>query len=164
MSYMYHSQTENDLKDCHTHHHSPSVRFMMIAVKHRILVKLWMECLMRMILKYFRSFDAIVDSTRYNTDYSSISFKSWVCLYLCGIWCRYTTSAVVLQEESGMAHKDNSSKYSALNNLGTKVMEGDWEDVECLIKENCDEELSSFILLKIGNAIFTPIWFISRSS
>lgn len=56
-----------------------------------------------------------------------------------------------------MAHKDNSSKYSALNNLGTKVMEGDWEDVECLIKENCDEELSLFILLRIGNAIYIPI-------
>lgn len=40
MSYLYHSQTENDLKDCHAHHQSPSVPFMMIAVKYRILVKL----------------------------------------------------------------------------------------------------------------------------
>lgn len=40
MSNMFHSETENDLKDCRGHFHSPSVRCMTIAVKNRILMML----------------------------------------------------------------------------------------------------------------------------
>ena len=53
---------------------------------------------------------------------------------------RYTTSAIVLQEESGMSYNDNTNNYSVLNSLKAKILEGEWEVVETLLKDNIEKE------------------------
>lgn len=39
-----------------------------------------------------------------------------------------------------MVQNEHSANYSIINNLKTKVFEGDWEAVETLLKENCNKE------------------------
>ena len=97
--------------------------------------------LMKTILKFVLCFNhQVVDWTRYNSNYLAIFIKSWVFFYSIYIIYRYTTSTVVLQEEAGMVQNEHSANYSIINNLKTKVFEGDWEAVETLLKENCNKE------------------------
>ena len=59
---------------------------------------------------------------------------------LCGVRCSYTTSAMVLQEESGMVTRDTSNRTPIIQSIKTKIIAGDWEESESVLKEQCSDK------------------------
>lgn len=39
-----------------------------------------------------------------------------------------------------MSYNDNTNNYSVLNSLKAKILEGEWEVVETLLKDNIEKE------------------------
>ncbi|KAK8809013.1 hypothetical protein WA171_001141 [Blastocystis sp. BT1] len=72
-----------------------------------------------------------------------------------------STSAVVLQEESGLVSRDHSNRIPVVKELRTRVMNGEWEMVESIVKEQFDEERQKPLLYQIYRQVYLE--FISRS-
>ena len=60
---------------------------------------------------------------------------------------RYTTSAVVLQEESGLFTGDNTNRYPIIQKITKDVIAGEWDAVESALREYCRPEFSWHLLL-----------------
>ena len=57
-----------------------------------------------------------------------------------GVMRSYTTSAMVLQEESGMVTRDTSNRTPIIQSIKTKIIAGDWEESESVLKEQCSDK------------------------
>ena len=62
------------------------------------------------------------------------------CLYLLRMVRSYSTSAVVLQEESGLFTGDNSNRYPIIQTISDNVIAGEWEKVESALREHSQPE------------------------
>ena len=60
--------------------------------------------------------------------------------YFCWTIFRYTTSAVVLQEESGLFTGDSTNRYPIIQKITKDVIAGDWDAVESALREYCRPE------------------------
>lgn len=54
----------------------------------------------------------------------------------------YTTSAVVLEEESGLFTGDNTNRYPIIQKITKDVIAGEWDAVESALREYCRPEFA----------------------
>lgn len=88
-----------------------------------------------------------------------------------GVYNRLSTSAVVLQEESGLVSRDHSNRIPIVKELRTRITNGEWEGAESIVKEQFDEEYYNpfFLMLRRQKPLLYQIYrqvyleFISRS-
>lgn len=81
-----------------------------------------------------------IDGARHHSHYPAVPSQSWVLLLLDFITNRYTTSAMVLQEESGMVTRDTSNRTPIIQSIKSKIVAGDWDGSESVLKEQCNDK------------------------